>query len=353
MALFKQATKTQSRARITIAGPSGSGKTLTGLFIAQGIAGEEGRIAVVDTENGSASKYSDLVDFDVLELEPPYHPKQYIKAIDAAVEEGYSVLVVDSLSHVWKGEGGFLAIVDKVTKRSKSGNSFRAWGDVDPVWHEFIESIVRCRTHLIATMRSKTEYVVETQGGKAVPRKVGMAPVMRDGAEYEFDIVAEMDLDHNLIVSKTRMMELDGEVINKPGPEFGERIRAWLSEGEEMPADKPRRSRPSRSGNGGNKRPASKKQLGYIRGLIDQKVLSDDPQEDMDKSNDLADAVRAALNGEKKISAERANAVIEKLKGLPDREGLSPLEDDGDDDDDLFDDLPDGPFDGSERKRGR
>lgn len=225
---FKKATKKQAKARIGIIGPSGSGKTYTALLIASGL-GE--RIAVIDTEHGSASKYADEFDFDVLELDT-FHPQKYIDAIKEAGIAGYDVLIIDSLSHAWAGTEGALELADKNAAKY-GGNKFAAWRDVTPLHNKLVETIITSPCHVIATMRAKMAYIQTTdEKGKTVIKKVGLEPIQRDGMEYEFDIVADMDIDHNFIITKTRCKELDGLVINKPGRELGEKIRQWLSDGE-------------------------------------------------------------------------------------------------------------------------
>lgn len=231
--MFKPATKVQSKLRLALYGPSGSGKTYTALRIAKGLGG---RLAVIDTERGSASKYAgDLVSFDVLELDS-FAPATYVQAIQAADALGYEVLVIDSLSHAWMGKDGALEQVDRAAKRSSSGSSFNAWREVTPMHNALVEAILQSRCHIIVTMRSKTEYVLETnERGRQAPRKVGLAPVQRDGLEYEFDVVAALDDEHNLVVHKTRCAALDRLVVQHAGEEVGQRLRAWLSDGAVQP----------------------------------------------------------------------------------------------------------------------
>jgi hypothetical protein len=226
---FKKATKSQRKARIALCGVSGSGKTKSALLIASGLGG---KIAVIDTENASASLYSDETPFEVLELDR-YEPDTYVEAIHAAEGAEYEVLIIDSLSHAWMGKGGALEQVEKRRVQSKSGNSFDAWRHVTPMHNALVDALLHCRCHLIVTMRSKAEYVIEKdeKTGKSVPRKVGMAPVQRDGLEYEFDVVGDIDLDHNWIISKTRCSQFVDAVINKPNAEIGERLKTWLSDG--------------------------------------------------------------------------------------------------------------------------
>lgn len=237
---FTRARKSQAKARIANVGPSGSGKTMLGLITAQKLGS---RIAVIDTENASASKYADRFEFDTLNLHD-YDPRTYTAAIQAAVEAGYEVIVIDSLSPAWDR---VKQLVDEEAIRSKSGNTFQAWGRVGtPLWNGLLQAIVQCPAHVIVTMRSKTEYVVEqNEKGKATPRKVGTAPQVRDGAEYEFDIVLELDADHRCWANKTRCLELDGQMWQKDNGAIGEIIRNWLSDGEAAPAPVAPRSAPS------------------------------------------------------------------------------------------------------------
>jgi len=227
---FKKATKEQSRARIALIGPSGSGKTYSALAIASGLGNS---VAVIDTERGSAAKYASLFDFDVAEL-PDFNPKTYVAMIQAADAAGYDVLVIDSLSHAWNGRGGALEMVDQEAARSSSKNTFAAWRTVTPIHNALVDAILGCRAHVIVTMRAKTEYVIETDArGKQAPRKVGLAPIQRDGVEYEFDIVGDLDPSHTLIISKTRCPGLDGAVIPLPGVDFSVTVLAWLTDGAE------------------------------------------------------------------------------------------------------------------------
>ena len=229
MAGFKKAEKRESKLRLALAGPAGSGKTFTALTLATALTGDK-PVAVIDTERGSASKYADLFEFDVLELEPPYHPDRYMAAMREAEAAGYGVLIIDSLSHAWTGPGGLLEVHEQVVKRQTTKNSYTAWAEVTPIQTRFIDAITGSGLHVIATMRSKTEYVQgEGKNGRAEIRKVGTAPIQRDGMEFEFDVMGEMDQDNTLMVSKTRCPALAGAVIAKPGTPLAETLRAWLS----------------------------------------------------------------------------------------------------------------------------
>lgn len=228
---FKKATKRESKLRLSIAGPAGSGKTYTALKVATEMGG---KIALIDTERGSAAKYSDIFDFDVLELTGDYHPERYIEAIQAAERAGYDILIIDSTTHEWNGRGGILDLHEAANARKK--NSFAAWADVTPLHNAFIDAILQSKCHVIASVRSKVDYVQEKdERGKTEVKKVGMATIQREGMDYEYDVMVEMNLDHKGIVMKTRCAALDGKVFTKPGRELAEILNAWLSDGAPAP----------------------------------------------------------------------------------------------------------------------
>lgn len=205
---------------------------MTALKIAQHLGK---KIGVIDTEHGSASKYADEFAFDVIELES-FSPQSYIEALKALESNGYDVIIVDSLSHAWMGKGGALEMVDKAAKRMQSNNSYVAWRDVTPLHNELVETMIRLNTHLIVTMRAKSEYVLEKdEKGKTVPRKIGMAAIQRDGLEYEFDVVCDLDIDNNLIVGKTRCPRLRGMVVREAGKEVADIFLGWLQDGTKEP----------------------------------------------------------------------------------------------------------------------
>jgi KaiC/GvpD/RAD55 family RecA-like ATPase len=239
---FVKAEKKRSRLRLAIDGPTGSGKTYTALVAATALA-EGGKIAVIDTERESASLYSDKFDFDTAPLHN-FNPKNYIDLIEAAEEAGYAVIVIDSLSHAWEGEGGILDQHDQATKRQKTQNSYTAWADVTPLHRELIDAMLQSKCHIIATMRSKMDYIQEKdeKTGRTVIRKVGMAPIQRQGMEYEFTIVGDMDTDHNLVITKSRCDFIADAVEKKPDSKFFKRILDWLNSG--APETKPAAAQP-------------------------------------------------------------------------------------------------------------
>lgn len=228
---FAPAARRNSKARVAISGPSGSGKTYTSLQIAKMFSD---RVALADSERGSASKYAIKsgtkerpgnwrFDSDqVSEL----NPLGYVKVIREAASAGYPVLIVDSYSHSWLGA---LATVDAI-----GGNKFTGgWKAVTPQVTKLVDTILNYPGHVIATMRSKSDYVVEEANGKKVPRKIGMAPVAREGTEYEFDLMIDLTLEGTITVSKSRCEAIPvGSVFDRDGiPGFVEKLKAWLDEG--------------------------------------------------------------------------------------------------------------------------
>jgi hypothetical protein len=238
---FIKAERKQHKPKLAFTGPSGSGKTFSALLIASGMGK---RIAVIDTENGSASLYAGMdkgqlkgLAFDVLELEPPYTIEKYLRAIEAAQAAKYDVLVVDSISHAWAGEGGLLSKKEALDQRG--GNSYTNWAGITKEHEQFKSRILNAEIILICTMRSKQDYVLEINDkGKQAPKKVGMAPIQRDGMEYEFTTVFDLAMDHNAVASKDRTAMFDGQIF-KPTKKTGEQILAWLAGGKPLEAKKP------------------------------------------------------------------------------------------------------------------
>lgn len=229
MSSFHPATRTASKARIALAGPSGSGKTYTALAFAHTLGD---RVAVIDTERGSASKYAGLNGWAFDTVTPDsFSPDSLVALLGEAAE--YDVVVVDSLSHYWMGVDGMLEQADKLKSRN---NTFSGWKEARPAERRMIDALVSHPGHVIVTMRTKTEYVIEeNERGKKEPRKVGMKPEQREGIEYEFDVVGELDFDNTLTVSKSRIHTLAKAVVPMPGAEFAEKIADWLSEGVQVP----------------------------------------------------------------------------------------------------------------------
>lgn len=221
---FQKAMKKRAKLRLALSGPSGSGKTYGALMIAAGLGG---KIAVIDTERGSASLYSDLVEFDTLEIAPPFTPERFIEALQAAASAGYNVCVLDSITHEWDGAGGCLEINETIAHSKFKGNTWAAWNETTPRHRAFLDAILQAPMHIIATMRSKTETV---QGDDKKVKKLGMKAIQREGAEYEFTVVLDIEHEkHYAIGSKDRTrLFSEPHVIS---PETGKRLLAWLDSG--------------------------------------------------------------------------------------------------------------------------
>jgi len=231
--MFRKAERRQAKLRLALCGPSGSGKTYSALLVAQGLA-PGGRVALIDTERRSGELYANLMDYDAAPLDPPFTPDRYVELIREAEQAGYDVLIIDSLSHAWVGEGGVLDMHDKATTASRSGNSFAAWREVTPAHNQLVDTILGVDLHVIITMRTKTAYEMVDDGrGKKKPVKIGMAPVQRDGMEYEFTCVMDLSVEgHVATASKDRTRLFDGQHFI-PTVETGEGLREWLEFGKD------------------------------------------------------------------------------------------------------------------------
>lgn len=238
---FTKAVRKRAKLRLALTGPSGSGKTYGALMLAKGIGG---KIAVIDTEHGSASLYSHLVDFDALELTPPYSPERYIEAIRAAEKAGYDVIIIDSTTHEWSGSGGCLEINEKTAHAKFRGNTWSAWNDTTPRHRAFIDAMLQANAHVIATGRSKTETSQVDDGSRKKVVKLGMKTEQRDGFEYEFTVVLDLIHDgHYATASKDRTGLFQGDpsaITTKTGA----KLRKWLESGAE-PAPGPVNDNPA------------------------------------------------------------------------------------------------------------
>lgn len=224
--VFTRATKQQALLRCALFGPSGAGKTFTALRIATGMGGP---IALIDTERCSASKYGDRFEFDTCDLSDR-RIDGYIGAITEAGSAGYRVLIIDSLSHAWQE---LLTEVDRLAKSKYQGNTWSAWSDGTPKQRKLVDALLRYPGHLIATMRTKTEWTTEQgSNSKSRPVRIGLAPEQGKGIEYEFDLLLELNTDHIATVIKDRTGKFQDEMMDRPGEEFGRGLIAWLNSGE-------------------------------------------------------------------------------------------------------------------------
>lgn len=238
MPLFQTAQREKAKLRLALEGPSGSGKTHSALLLASGLV-PNGKIFLIDTEHSSASLEvgkPSIPTFSHATLEPPYTAARYKQYIDAAGKEGADLIIVDSLSHAWSGEGGLLEKHDKVTASRRDKNSWAAWRDVTPDHNALIDSILQCPCHIICTMRTKTAWeVIENEKGKKAPVKIGLKPEQREGMDYEFTVVLDLSIDkHIATASKDRTSLFDGKYA-VPSFNVGAELATWLSQGIEPP----------------------------------------------------------------------------------------------------------------------
>lgn len=228
---IRKAERKKAKLRLGISGPSGSGKTMGALKLAFGLGG---KVGLIDTEHGSGDLYAHLGDYDIISLVAPFTVAKYLEAIKAFEAAGYSTIIIDSLSHAWAGDGGLLDKQGKIA--DKIGNSYTAWRNVTPEHNALVDAMLQSDAHIIATMRAKTEYVMETNDkGKQAPRKVGLAPVQRDGMEYEFTVFLDVAIDHSATASKDRTSLFDGEYF-KISEKTGAKLLKWLEAGVEPEA---------------------------------------------------------------------------------------------------------------------
>lgn len=230
---LQQAERKQAKIKLGVQGPSGSGKTYSSLLIACGMTKDWSRVAVIDTENHSADLYAHLGNFNVLALDRPFAPERFIEAIEICEKAGMQVIVIDSISAEWEGTGGILDIHGAMV-----GNTFTNWGRVTPRHNDFVQKILQSPCHIIATIRSKQDYVLSDKNGKMVPEKVGMKGISREGTDYELTIVLDLDIKHQATASKDRT----NLFMDKPSflitDKTGEQIKIWCESGKSVEAVK-------------------------------------------------------------------------------------------------------------------
>ncbi|MBR4753044.1 MAG: AAA family ATPase [Thermoguttaceae bacterium] len=231
--MFQRVTRKNIAPKIALQGVSGSGKTFSALRFARGYVGAEGRIAVIDTENGSASLYSNVTDFDVVNIRPKQRGEtisfwwaDFEEAISAAEKENYDFLIIDSASHIWQATLDFKARLDK-----QGGNSFTNWGSAGLQFSAVQNRILQTSLPVLCCFRTKVEYVLEeNEKGKQAPRKVGFAPITRGDAEYDFSIVFDVGRNHEATVSKTRCSAFGDDFNQIITEETGRTLRNWIDE---------------------------------------------------------------------------------------------------------------------------
>ena len=224
---LRKATRKKAKIRLGLSAVSGGGKTYSAILIARGLCGDLSKVAVIDTENGSADLYAHLGDYNVLPLTAPFSPERYIEAIRSCEKAGMEVIIVDSISHEWDGKGGCLEIVESL------GGKYQDWAKVTPRHQAFIDAIIQSPGHIITTVRRKQDYEMIKDGNKVRIEKGGLREITREGFEYELTINLEMDTKHNAIASKDRTNLFMGKPAFVPSEKTGELIAQWCEQGEE------------------------------------------------------------------------------------------------------------------------
>jgi hypothetical protein len=224
---LRKATRKKAKIRLGLSAVSGGGKTYSAILIAKGLCGDLGKVAIIDTENGSADLYAHLGDFNVVTLTAPFTPERYIEAIKNCEKAGMEVIIVDSISHEWDGKGGCLEIVESL------GGKYQDWAKVTPRHQAFIDAIIHSPSHVITTVRRKQDYEMIREGNKVRIEKAGLKEITREGFEYELTINLELDTHHNATASKDRTQLFMGKAAFVPSEKTGELIAAWCEQGEE------------------------------------------------------------------------------------------------------------------------
>jgi hypothetical protein len=234
---IEKATRKQSKIRLSLAGAAGSGKTYSSILLAYGLCADFNKICVIDTENRSASLYSHLGVFNVINLSAPFHPGKYVEAIQLCEESAIEVIIIDNTTHAWSGKGGCLELHEQETVKMRIPNSFTAWAAITPLYQKFIDAIVNSSCHVICTLRSKTEYVIAERNGKQTPQKMGMAPMIRDGFDFEMSIAFDIDQHHKAYCTKNRTTLFQDQAPIIITNETGKKILEWCNSGDPVSVD--------------------------------------------------------------------------------------------------------------------
>ena len=226
---LQKASRKKAKIKMGLMGPSGSGKTMGAVLTAFGICGDWSKVAIVDTENHSADLYAHIGSYNVLSLSAPFTPEKYIQAIELCEKAGMEVIIIDSVTHEWENLLEYHS--------SLQGNSFTNWNKITPRHNYFVQKILQSPCHIISTVRTKQDYVLQEKNGKMIPEKVGLKSVQRDGLDYEMTLVFDIDMKNHATASKDRTGLFFGKPEHKLTVETGKLIKDWCNSGEDISVD--------------------------------------------------------------------------------------------------------------------
>ncbi|QCD61114.1 AAA family ATPase [Tenacibaculum maritimum] len=220
---LRKSERKRAKIKMALQGSAGSGKTMSSILLSKGLTNNNlEKVAIIDSEHGSSDLYSNLGNYNVLNLKAPFTPEKYIKAIDICLDAGMECIVIDSLSHTWD------ELLDYHSKLP--GNSFSNWSKITPRLNALINKILQSDVHFIVTMRTKQDYVLNQKDGKYIPEKVGLKSIMRDGVDFEFTIVLDIDSKNYAVSSKDRTNLFSGKSEFKITEKTGRHILDWCNE---------------------------------------------------------------------------------------------------------------------------
>lgn len=220
--LFRKAKRSQLHLKLLLGGTSGSGKTYSSLLVAKGFMGSLSKVVVIDTED-SADVYDKLGDYSVVDFKPPFDPRRLVKLIDICIENKFELIIIDSVTKFWDGEGGALDL------HQKMGGRFQDWSQVTPIWDALLQKIVHCNAHTISCTRKKQDYAMVEKGGRTKVEKMGLKNITREGFEYEFTTALDIDINHNVMVNKDRTGIFEPICPVVLNVEHGQMLRDWCN----------------------------------------------------------------------------------------------------------------------------
>jgi hypothetical protein len=221
---FEKAKREKVFVKILLFSPSGGGKSYSALRLATGMAKKcNSKIAYIGTEGSRDKYYANEFDYDLCQLDD-YSITSYIDAIEDAIDNGYKILIIDSISPEWQW------LNDQHDKMT--GNSFTNWGKLKPKHRKFMETILQSDIHIIACARGKTEWTLEEQNGKQVPKKLGMGATQDKDISFDYTVSFQLDQStHNATVDKdnTHIFEDRIDVLTEKD---GEALMEWANTGD-------------------------------------------------------------------------------------------------------------------------